>query len=587
MTTTMNRKTELLKRFTAYYRPHWKLFTLDIFCALMIAAADLVFPVISRHLMKEVIPRGNVRLLVVFTGALVVLYIITSVMHYIVNYWGHVVGVRMEYDMRRDLFSHLQTLSFKFYDDNRTGHLMSRMINDLNQVAELAHHGPEDIFISVVMLLGSFFILLGVEWRLTAIIYLSMPFLFWFTIVKRRSMSEAFKDVRVKIADVNADLENSISGIRVAKSFTNEEYEMDKFNRGNRKFKNSRVVAYKKMAEFITGINFLSSILNTAIIGIGGYFIYKRIMDVADLTAFLLYINMVMVPIRRLTNFAQQFEEAMAGFGRFTEIMEQKPDIKDRPDSIKLDNVQGEIEFRNVTFSYNKSEKVLNNINIKIKKGQTLALVGPSGGGKTTLCHLLPRFYEVDEGAIFIDGIDIKDIKVKSLRENIGLVQQDVFIFSGTIRDDIMYGRVTATDQEIIDAAKKANIHDFIETLEDGYDTYVGEKGVKLSGGQKQRISIARVFLKNPPILILDEATSSLDNETEIKIQMALDELAKGRTTIVIAHRLSTIRNADEIVVLTENGIEERGTHEELLKSGGIYSTLYNAQFRGYIPDFA
>jgi len=410
--------------------------------------------------------------------------------------------------------------------------------------------------------------------------------LLWFTIVKRKSMSKAFKDVRVKIADVNADLENSISGIRVAQSFTNEEHEMLKFKRGNEKFKNSRIWAYKKMAEFTTGINFLSSILNTAIIGFGGYFVYKGTMDLADLTAFLLYINLVMVPIRRLTNFAQQFEEAMAGFGRFNEIMEQEPEIKDRPGAIELKGVKGEVEFRNVTFSYNKSENVLNNINIKIKKGQTLALVGPSGGGKTTLCHLIPRFYEVDEGAILIDGIDIRDIKLKSLRENIGLVQQDVFIFSGTINDNIMYGKVDATDEEIIEAAKKANIHDFIESLEDGYNTYVGEKGVKLSGGQKQRISIARVFLKNPPILILDEATSSLDNETEIKIQMALDELSKGRTTLVIAHRLSTIKNADEIVVLTENGIEERGTHEELLKAGKIYANLYNAQFKGYIPDF-
>jgi ATP-binding cassette subfamily B protein len=581
----MKPKRQLLRRFSSYYRPHLKLFAIDMLCALLIAAADLIFPVISRRIMKEAVPGGNLRFLVVFAGVLVVLYLITSVLHYIISYWGHVLGVRMEYDMRKDLFAHLQTLSFNFYDNNRTGHLMSRMINDLNQVAELAHHGPEDIFISLVMLFGSFFILLGVQWRLAVIVYLSVPFLFWFTIVKRRSMAKAFKDVRVKIADVNADLENSISGIRVVQSFTSEEHEMDKFNRGNEKFKNSRIRALKKMAEFATGVNFLSGILNTAVIGFGSYFVYTGIMDLADLTAFLLYINLVMIPIRRLTNFAQQFEEAMAGFGRFSEIMEQQPDITDRPDAIELKRINGEVEFRNVTFSYNKREKVLNNINIKIKKGQTLALVGPSGGGKTTLCHLIPRFYEVDEGAILIDGIDIRDVKVKSLRENIGLVQQDVFIFSGSIRDNIVYGKVDATDEEIVEAAKRANIHDFIETLENGYDTYVGEKGVKLSGGQKQRLSIARAFLKNPPILILDEATSSLDNETEIKIQTALDELAKGRTTIVIAHRLSTIRNADEIVVITENGIEERGTHEELLKTGKLYADLYNSQFRGYIPD--
>ncbi len=575
----------MLKRFIPYYKPHWKLFTLDMSCSFLVAGIDILFPVITRYMLQQVIPAGQVKLLASLIGALVILYLFTAFLNYIVSYWGHVVGVRMEYDMRRDLFAHLQTLSFKFYDNTRTGHLMSRIINDLNQIAELAHHGPEDIFLSVIMLTGSFFILLGIEWKLTLILYLVVPIMFWFTVTKRKKMSNAFKDVRLKVADVNADLENSLSGIRVSKSFTNENYELSKFSTGNKKFRDSRISAYRYMAEFHTGIGFLANMLNTVVIGVGGFFVYYQIIDVADLMTFLLYVNMVLLPIRRLANFAQQFEEAMAGFSRFGEILNEKPQIVDKNNAIELSDIKGDIEFRNVTFSYNDTEKVLKNINFKISSGQTLALVGPSGGGKTTLCHLIPRFYDVNAGEILLDGINIQDIKIKSLRTNIGLVQQDVFMFSGTIKDNILYGKINASDEEVIEAAKRANIHSFISSLPEGYDTYVGEKGVRLSGGQKQRISIARVFLKNPPILILDEATSSLDNETEIKIQHALDELSKGRTTLVIAHRLSTIKNANEIVVLSDKGIEEKGTHENLLSKNGLYSNLYKAQFSDYIPD--
>jgi len=460
------------------------------------------------------------------------------------------------------------------------------MVNDLNEIAELAHHGPEDLFLSLIMLIGSFFMLITVEWRLALIVYVLVPVMLWFAIKYRRKMNEAFKDVRVKIADINAQLENSISGIRVAKSFTNEEYEKEKFRAGNKRFRNSKYVSYKSMAVFQTGIEFFSTMLNVVVISAGGYFIYRGLMNVADLLAFMMYVSVFLQPIRRLSNFMQQFESGMTGIERFAEIMEIKPEITDAPDAVELTDVKGDIEFQNVSFSYDGNEKVLENINIRIPAGKTVALVGPSGGGKTTLCHLIPRFYEVKEGRILIDGRDIREYTLKSLRKNIGLVQQDIFLFAGTIGENILYGNVEASREEMIEAAKRANIHDFIMSLPNGYDTNVGERGIRLSGGQKQRISIARVFLKNPPILILDEATSSLDNETEIRIQQALEELSKGRTTLVIAHRLSTIKNADEIIVLTEDGIVEQGTHEQLMEKRGVYYNLYQAQFKENTMDF-
>ena len=577
-------KKKLYSVFVSYYKPHYKLFVLDMACALAISLIDLYFPMLTREVVGTVLPAGQMKTFWLFVVGLVAMYLIRTVFQYIVNYWGHILGVRMEFDMRSDLFSHLQTLPFRFYDKNRTGHLMSRMVNDLNEITELAHHGPEDLFLSLIMLIGSFFMLMTVEWRLALIVYLIVPVMVWFALKYRKRMNESFKDMRVKLADVNAQLESSISGVRVSKSFTNEEYEEHRFGEGNRQFRSSKYVSYQNMAVFQTGVEYFSNMLSVVVVAVGGYFIYRKQMEIADLLAFIMYVGVFLQPIRRLTNFMQQFESGMTGVERFCEIMDVKSDIVDAPDARELKDVKGDIEFENVSFSYDGNEKVLQNINITIPAGKTIALVGPSGGGKTTLCHLIPRFYEVKEGKIKIDGRDIKGYTLKSLRRNIGLVQQDIFLFAGTIRENILYGKVDATEEELIQAARNANIHDFIMGLPDGYDTQVGERGVRLSGGQKQRISIARVFLKNPPILLLDEATSALDNETEIKIQQALDHLSRGRTSLVIAHRLSPIKNADRILVLTEDGIAEQGTHEELMERGGIYSDLYKAQFRDYIP---
>jgi len=579
------KENKLLHVFISYYKPHYKLFFLDISCALLIALIDLFFPMITREVIGKVLPAGQMRTFWLFVTGMVALYLFRTVLQFIVQYWGHILGVKMEHDMRRDLFSHLQTLPFRFYDKNRTGHLMSRMVNDLNEIAELAHHGPEDLFLSVIMLVGSFFMLMYVEWRLALIVYLLVPVMIWFALKYRRRMNQSFREMRVKLADVNAQLESSISGIRVSKSFTNEEYEKERFGAGNKRFRSSKYRAYKYMAVFHTGMEYFSNMLSVVVIAAGGYFIYRQWMEAADLLAFIMYVSVFLQPVRRLTNFMQQFESGITGLERFMEIMEVQPDIVDAPDARELKDVRGSIEFDNVSFSYEEDEKVLQNINITIPAGQTIALVGPSGGGKSTLCHLIPRFYEIKEGRIKIDGQDIRNYTLKSLRQNIGLVQQDIFLFAGTIRDNIRYGRVDAAEEEVVEAAKKANIHNFIMNLPDGYDTQVGERGLRLSGGQKQRISIARVFLKNPPILLLDEATSALDNETEIKIQRALEQLSHNRTSIIIAHRLSTIKNADRILVLTEDGIVEQGTHEELMDEGGIYSRLYQAQFRDYITD--
>lgn len=558
-----------------------KLFILDMVCAFFISVLDLVFPVVTKNFINDYIPNGNIELLYKWTIYLAILFVLRYISQYIVNYYGHVVGVRIEHDMRKDVFAHLQTLSFTYFDNNKTGHIMSRIVNDLREITELAHHGPEDLFISLVMLIGSFIILMRIEWRLTLIIFAFVPLMVWFAISKRNKMSESFRQVRKRIANVNSQLENSISGIRVAKSFTNEDYEIEKFDENNIEFKEAREASYKVMAEFMSGINFMSNILNLIVLSLGGIFVYKGYIDYGELVAYLLFVNYFLQPIRRLTEFAQQYQDGMTGFERFMEIMNIEPDIKDKEDAVELKDVKGEIEFKNVSFSYsNGKETIFSGINLDIKQGKTVAIVGPSGAGKTTLCHLIPRFYEIDEGQILIDEIDIRDIKLKSLRQNIGLVQQDVFLFTGTIKDNILYGNPEASDEEIVEAAKEASIHDFIMTLPNDYETYIGEKGVMLSGGQKQRISIARLFLKNPPILILDEATSALDNETEIAIQKSLEELSHGRTVLVIAHRLSTIKNADEIVVLTDKGIEEKGRHEELLEKNGVYASLYKSQFK-------
>jgi len=547
--------------------------------AFCLAAIELVYPAFTTKIIDDLIPNSLVSQMFFMVALLLGLYVLMAGCNYFMNYWGHVVGVRMEADMRSDLFKHMQKLDFRFYDNQRTGKLMSRMVNDLNQIAELAHHGPEDIFISIVMLIGSFVILSTMEWRLVLIIYLVIiPLMLWFSISQRSKMSKGFKEVREKTADINAQLENSLAGIRVAKSFTNEEYEIKRFDIGNGLFRSAKNEAYRRMSVFMMGMGFLMSVLNVVVLGLGGWFAYKKIITIGELTGFLLYTNLVLQPIRRLTNFTQQFEQGMNGFARFHEIMCEQPEIIGGDKVLK--NTKGNIKIDDITFFYNENEKVLKNISLDIEAGSTVALVGPSGGGKTTLCHLLPRFYDVTQGSINLDGEDIKNYTLDSLRGNIGLVQQDVFLFTGTIRDNILYGRTDASEREMIEAAKNANIHEFIQGLPDRYDTWVGEKGIRLSGGQKQRISITRVFLKNPPILILDEATSALDNETEIKIQQSLEKLSDGRTSLVIAHRLSTIRNADVIVVLSADGIVEKGSHNELYAiKDGTYKRLYDAQF--------
>lgn len=569
----------MLKRFIGYYKPHLFLFILDMICAVLIAATDLIYPMITRRLINNIIPSKDISLIFYIGLILFILYVIRMGLEYVVGYYGHVLGVRMEYDMRRDMFSHIQTLPISYFDNTKTGQIMSRIVNDLNEISELAHHGPEDIFISSLMILGSFFLLLNINVKLTLIVFTVIPFMIYFTIVYNSKMRKNFRQIRESLADVNSRLEDSLSGIRVVKSFTNEEYEIDKFDEGNNQFKYLRTKSVKYIGILHGGINFFSNISTLLALIAGGYFVAKGDIRVGDLVAYLIYISQFLQPVKRLAQFVEQYQRGMAGFKRFYEIMNIKPDIIDKNDAIEIDSAKGKIEFKNVSFSYNDKSSILENIDLKVNAGESIAIVGPSGVGKTTLCSLIPRFYDVDNGNICIDDIDIKNIRIKSLRKNIGIVQQDVFLFAGTIRENILYGKLDATEDEIINAAKAANAHDFIMELEDGYDTYIGERGVKLSGGQKQRISIARMFLKNPPILILDEATSSLDNQSEAIIQKSIEQLSQNRTTFIIAHRLATVKSAKRIIVLTENGIEEEGTHKELMEKKGIYYELYKTQF--------
>ncbi|SHI92694.1 ATP-binding cassette, subfamily B [Geosporobacter subterraneus DSM 17957] len=577
----------MIRRFSKYYRAHLPLFFLDFGCAFMMAGLDLVFPIVVGKLIDDVLPGKNLTLMLSIGVGLLILYILRYFLNYVVDYYGHVLGVRMEYDMRKDLFNHIHKLSFTYFDNTKTGHIMSRLVNDLNEISELAHHGPEDLFIATVTLVGAFIILLTVHWPLALITFTIVPIMLWFAISKNKHMQKAFKEMRLKVADINAQVEDSISGVRVVKSFTNEWYEEEKFEVGNANFRISREIAFRVMAQFFSGINFFSNLISLVVVIFGGIFIYYDQLTVGELIGFILYVNMFLQPIRRITTLVENFQKGMAGFNRFTETLDIQPDIRDDKDAVTVGRIQGDIRFENVTFSYNEKKDVLRDITLQIKAGETVALVGPSGGGKTTLCSLIPRFYEIDHGSIRIDGMDIRKITQKSLRDNIGIVQQDVFLFSGTIRENIAYGKIGASDEEIIAAAKLANAHEFIMSLEKGYETYIGERGVKLSGGQKQRLSIARIFLKNPPILILDEATSALDNETEQVIQESLYQLSENRTTLIIAHRLATIRKADRIMVLTDEGIVEEGSHETLLNNNGIYARLYRAQFDGFIPDVA
>lgn len=567
-----------LKRFISYYKPERRLFFLDMGAAGVVAALDLLFPIITRTFMNDYIPNRNMRSILIWAGVLVLLYVLRMFCQYFVNYYGHVVGVNMEYQMRKDLFSHLQTLDFRFFDDTKVGHLMSRIVNDLREISELAHHGPEDLFIASLMLVGSFIYLMTINVPLTLLTYTFIPVILWFAYTRRTAMNRAFSEERRKIADVNADVENSLAGIRVAQSFVNEAYEERRFERANTAFKLSRYKAFRAMAVYSSGLGFFTDLLNVAVLITGSVFMFHGHIDLADLTAYLLFVGFFLQPIRRLIAFTQQYQQGMTGFNRFVELMKVSPLVTDKPDAHDLPAVKGNIELRNVSFKYTEQTEVLRDVSLSIPAGSTTAFVGPSGGGKTTLCHLIPRFYEVEKGEILVDGHDVQDVTLSSLRLQIGFVQQDVFLFTGTIRENILYGHPEGSEEEMIMAAKKAQIHDFIQSLPDGYDTYVGERGIKLSGGQKQRISIARVFLKNPPILILDEATSALDTATEQEIQGALAELAKERTTLIIAHRLSTIRHADQIVVLTDGIIREQGTHQELLEQRGIYAGLHANQ---------
>ena len=576
------RKKGYIRRIANYYKPHKKLFIIDMACAFVISVFNLAYPYLTKEIINVFVPDKLLYYMLAGAGALLGLYIIKALLNYVLQYWGHLVGVRIQADLRSELFNHLQKLPFSYFDDNKTGVIMSRMTNDLFEISELAHHGPEDLFLSLVTITGAFIMLAFINLWLTLITFVCVPLVVVTAAFMRRRMIKTFARVRVVQGEINADIESAVSGIRVSRAYGAQEHEREKFERGNAEFVKAKSRQYKVMGEFFSSMNFFMDFLYFTVILSGGLFFYYDFIDVGEFAAFVLYIITLITPIRTLTTIYEQIQEGMTGFKRFCEITDI-PAETEKPDAIVPDTLKGEIVFENVSFAYkNDGEEncVIKNFSMKIPAGRTVALVGPSGGGKTTICHLIPRFYEIDGGKITIDGYDLRDLDRAALRRNIGVVQQDVFLFNGTIRENIAYGNFGASDEEIEAAAKKANIHDYVASLPDGYGTQVGERGVKLSGGQKQRVSIARAFLKNPPILILDEATSALDNATEMQIQSALHELSAGRTALVVAHRLSTIKNADEIIVVTADGIEERGTHEELIAKGGAYRELYEYQFK-------
>lgn len=569
----------MFKRFISYYKPHKLIFSLDMGASFLVSVIGIFYPIITRQMLNQFIPDKEYKLIIISSVALIALYLIRMGLNYFIQYQGHVMGVKMQAQMRRDMFCHLQKLPYKFYDDHETGKIMSRMTNDLFEVSELAHHGPENIIISTLTIITSFVYLASINISLTLIVFLCVPFLLVISAALRKKMKTAFKKSRKAIALINAALESSISGIRVTKAFTNSKNEEEKFEIGNEDFVNSRREAYKAMGQFHSSTTFITDVFNVVVLLAGGLFLYSGKINFGDYTAFIVSVNIFISPVKTLIEFMEQYQNGVTGFERFTEILDQEPE-KDCEGAKDIGKVNGDIELKNVTYGYGDDKDVLRNINLKIKKGETFALVGPSGGGKTTICHLIPRFYNVEDGEILIDGKEIHSVTMESLRRNIGIVQQDVYLFNASIKENIMYGKLDATDDEVIEAAKRANIHYAIMDMPHGYDTVIGERGVRLSGGQKQRLSIARVFLKNPPILILDEATSALDNTTEILIQNSLDELCKGRTTIVVAHRLSTIKNADEIAVISNGAVIEQGRHDELINKDGMYKELYNLQFK-------
>lgn len=569
----------MLKRFLHYYKPHKKLFIMDMCASLLISLIGIIYPIVTREMLNNLIPEKKYKMIVAFGAMLLGLYFVRMMLDYFVQYQGHVMGVKMQAQMRSDMFKKLQTLPYSFYDANETGKIMSRMTNDLMNVSELAHHGPENLIICSISIIISFVYLSIINIYLTLIIFLCVPLLICISLALKKKMRKAFSESRKAVAVINAALESSISGIRVTKAFTNSEKEQEKFEVGNRQFVAARKSAYNAMGQFLSTTSFITNVFNVVVLIAGGLFLYNGIIGFGDYSAFIISVNLFITPLITLINFMEQYQDGITGFERFLEIMDAEPE-KDAESAKDIGKVSGHIRFENVSYSYGAGENVLKNVSMDIPTGETFALVGPSGGGKTTICHLIPHFYDVTQGKIFIDDTEIHDITLDSLRKNIGIVQQDIYLFNASIKENILYGRLDATDQEVIEAAKRANIHDYIMSMEDGYDTQIGERGVRLSGGQKQRLSIARVFLKNPPILILDEATSALDNTTEILIQKSLDELCKGRTTIVVAHRLSTIKNADEIAVISDGSIIERGSHDELIKLNGEYAKLYSEQFR-------
>ena len=555
--------------FLSYFKPHMKLFVIDMLCAFAVSIIDLIFPIVSRRSMQTYLPDKLVSSFFIVIAVLLAAYLLKAVFYYIITVLGHYMGVLVEADMRRDVFTHIESLSFSFFDQNRTGVLMSRVTNDLFDITELAHHGPENIIICSLTLVGSLVVMFFIRWELALVITVALPLLIIFTLAQRKRMQRASKDVRKKTAEINAAIESGISGVRTAKAFANEKEEQKKFDEANGIFKTAKREFYKAMGMFQSGMEFSTGAMQVLVIGAGGVLIMLGRMDYIDLVTFTLYVSAFLSPLRKLVMFMEQYTQGSAGFERFLEIMRTEPEIKDAKDAEELKNVRGDILFDNVSFSYSDGTEVLKNVTLKVPSGTSLAVVGPSGGGKTTLCHLLPRFYDVTGGRITVDGKDVRAITQDSLRRNIGIIQQDVFMFAGTVRENIRYGRPDATDEEVEEAAKRAEIHAEIMEMPDGYDTYIGERGVMLSGGQKQRLSIARVFLKNPPILILDEATSALDSITEQRIQQSLDKLSKGRTSIVIAHRLSTVRGADKIAVIEGEQIEEEGSHSELMEKNG------------------
>ena len=579
--TEMNKKNYNAKPFSifmSYIAGHKKLFGIDMLCALLVALIDLIFPYVSRYSMKVMLPNKLYATFFTVMAVMVLAYVLKAGLYYVITVIGHKMGVLVESDMRRDVFTHMQSLSFSYYDHNRTGVLMSRITSDLFEITELAHHGPENIVICTLTIVGALAVMFAMQWQLALVITLALPLCAWFTIKQRIKMKEANIEVKRKTAEIYSAIESSISGIRTAKAFANEDQESDKFDRANEMFRGSKVEYYKSMGLFNSGMEFTTGIVQVVVIAVGGLLIMQNKMNYIDLITFSLYVSTFVSPVRKLTQFAELYMQGTAGFARFLEVMRTEPTIKDAPDAMELGAVEGKIDYNHVSFNYGNGIPVLSDVDLHIAAGQCLAVVGPSGGGKTTMCQLLPRFYDVCEGSVTVDGIDVRHVTQASLRRNIGVIQQDVFMFAGTIRENIRYGRPDATDEEIVEAAVRAQIHSEIMEMPDGYDSYIGERGVMLSGGQKQRISIARVFLKNPKILILDEATSALDTVTEQRIQASLDELSEGRTTIIIAHRLSTVKNADVIAVVEGEHIVEMGSHSELMAKNGEYAALCRAQ---------